>query len=102
MPNQISYRQGEVLLIKEESTFEVTDPISPVLAEGEISGHKHEILDGKVVESKWWGRGAKYVLSNGDTTLIHPEHKPIRIDAGLWRVRIQREYSELENVNVAD
>ena len=102
MSNQTSYRQGEVLLIKETSEVVFGDELSTVLAEGEITGHKHEIIDGKVFGRQYWGSGTHFVVSNGKTTLIHPEHGPVKIDKGVWRVRIQREYSESENINVAD
>ena len=102
MSNQTSYRQGEVLLIKETSEVVLGDELSTVLAEGEITGHKHEIIDGKVFGRQYWGSGTQFVVSNGKTTLIHPEHGPVKIDKGVWRVRIQREYSESENINVAD
>ena len=102
MSNQTSYRQGEVLLIKETSEIEFGSELSTVLAEGEATGHKHEIIDGQVFERKYWGGENKFVVSNGNTTLIHPEHGPVKIDKGVWRVRIQREYSESQNIYVAD
>lgn len=101
MSNQISYRQGDVLLIKVEEREDLTNEVSPVLAEGEVTGHKHEILEG-VVYSYGWRSDRKFVRSSGDTVLAHPEHGHIKIGKGLWEVRIQREYDELSNRYVAD
>ena len=101
MTNQTSYRQGDVLLIKVEDREDLTNEASLILAEGEVSGHKHEILGGSVV-THGWGSERKFVRSTGDTVLAHPEHGHIKIDKGLWEVRIQREYNELTNRYVAD
>ena len=101
MSNQTSYRQGEVLLIKETSEVVFGDELSTVLAEGEITGHKHEIINGTVHTRKWYSE-PKFVRSTGETTLVHPEHGHIKIGKGLFEVRIQREYDELANRYVAD
>jgi hypothetical protein len=101
MSNSISYRQGDVLLIKVEDKDELNDVESTVLAEGEATGHKHEIINGTVHTRKWYSE-PKYVRSTGETTLVHPEHGHIKIGKGLFEVRIQREYDELANRYVAD
>ena len=102
MSNSISYRQGDVLLIKVDDALELnTETCSSVLAEGEVSGHKHEIINGTVHSRRWYS-DPKYVRSTGKTTLVHPEHGHIKINKGLYEVRIQREYSELSNRYVAD
>ena len=101
MSKQISYRQGDVLLIKVEEREDLTNEVSSVLAEGEVTGHKHEILGGTVVSHQWYS-DRKFVRSSGDTVLAHPEHGHIKIGKGLWEVRIQREYDELSNRYVAD
>ena len=88
MSNQTSYRQGEVLLIKETSEIEFGSELSTVLAEGEATGHKHEIIDGQVFERKYWGAENKFVVSNGNTTLIHPEHGPVKIERASCRERV--------------
>ena len=103
MSNITSYRQGDVLLVKVDSQDLVLDNehLSPVLAEGEVTGHKHEIING-TVHNRRWSSTDKYVKSNGSTVLVHPEHGHIKIKEGIWEVRIQREYDELENRFVAD
>ncbi len=102
MSNPISYRQGDVLLIKVDDALELNEEAcSSVLAEGEITGHKHEVIGGTVHTRKWYSE-PKYVQSTGKTTLVHPEHGHIKINKGLFEVRIQREYDELSNRYVAD
>ena len=101
MPNQTSYRQGDVILIKVEEKEDLTNEASLILAEGEISGHKHEIVNGTVVTHNWYP-DRKFVRSTGETTLVHPEHGHIKLDKGLYSFRMQREYDELSNRYVAD
>ena len=101
MTKPISYRQGDVLLIATEENENLTNETSTVLAEGEVTGHKHEIINGAVVTHSWYS-GRKFVRSTGETTLVHPEHGHIKLDKGLYEVRMQREYDELSNRYVAD
>ena len=101
MSNQTSYRQGDVLLIKVEEREDLTNEISPILAEGEVSGHKHEVVGGSVVTNSWQ-TSRKFVRSSGDTVLTHPEHGHLKINKGLFEFRLQREYDELTNRYVAD
>ena len=101
MTNQKHYRQGDIILIRVEDNVDLNEtPISNVLAEGEMTGHKHEVLDGTVHKHSW--RQDIYVRSSGNTILAHPEHGHIKMDEGLFRFRNQREYDELSNRYVAD
>jgi len=101
MSKPMSYRQGDVLLIKTEEKEDINNEVSTVLAEGEVSGHKHEIINGSVVTHNWYS-DRKFVRSTGETSIVHPEHGHIKLDKGLYEVRMQREYDELSNRNVAD
>ena len=88
------YRQGDILLI-------TADTIPPsalkqddgVLANGEASGHRHEVLSGASV---WVGiEGTKYLEVPGkEAQLRHEEHGPIMLPGpAIYRVIWQREYS---------
>ena len=88
------YRQGDILLI-------TADAIPPsavrqddgVLAHGEASGHRHEVLSDACV---WVGiEGTKYVEVPGkEAYLRHEEHGPIMLSGpAIYRVIRQREYS---------
>ncbi|MDE2026907.1 MAG: hypothetical protein KGJ11_00020 [Candidatus Omnitrophica bacterium] len=101
MDKKVNYRQGDILLIGIDEDSNVREEsISNVLAEGEVTGHKHEIVNGTVHSHSW--RSDIYVRSTGATTLVHPEHGHIKIKEGLYRFEKQREYDELNNRYVAD
>lgn len=90
-------RQGDVILIPvdavDETTFSQAGETLPhlTLAEGELTGHKHQISDG---EAELRDRdGTLYLTITSDAALLtHEEHQPIRIPQGRWIVRIQRQY----------
>jgi len=95
-------RQGDVLL-QPLPTGEVTgNKVSHlVLAEGEVTGHAHRIIDGKAELYERDGTLYLRVLSD-NATLSHEEHKAIKIPQGDWMVRIQREYEPGNWRNVVD
>ena len=50
-----NYRQGDIILIRVGDEIVLNEePLSNVLAEGEITGHKHEIMDGTVHKDNRW------------------------------------------------
>jgi hypothetical protein len=89
------WRQGDVLLANIDTLPEdVQRRPDLVLAEGELTGHKHRIQDESTAEL-WAGKdGLLYlkVIAN-EATLIHDEHGAIRLERGMYRVWQQREYS---------
>jgi hypothetical protein len=87
---QVNYRQGDVLLTPAKSIAGKTLP-HLTLAEGEVTGHKHQIIEG---EARLYERNGTLYLSvlSEWATLSHEEHKPIAIPQGDWNVKIQREY----------
>ena len=87
------FRQGDILLI----TANVIPPNAAkqedgVLATGEATGHKHELLSNAFV----WrdADGTKYVEVYGkDAQLCHEEHGPIALPGpATYRMIRQREY----------
>jgi hypothetical protein len=79
---------------------------NPVLAYGETTGHKHQLLERtsdqfQVLEDN---AGNKYLKINEPTDLVHEEHKKITIEKGLYFVRNEREYNyfELQSQRVVD
>lgn len=83
-------RQGDVILV----------PVQPIkgqklphliLAEGEVTGHKHRIMEGQAELYETDGTFYLSVLSS-EAVLVHEEHKAISIPQGTWMIRIQREY----------
>lgn len=112
------YRQGDVLIeqvAKVPAEAEKQKP-SPyiTLAHGEVTGN-HHVLETED-PADWWKRGEiagtnekpstlagelfLMLLSGG--TVTHPEHAPIDLPGGNYRVTRQREYSPEAIRNVAD
>jgi hypothetical protein len=87
------FRQGDVLLLLNSPIGNDHGLKLPhlVLAEGEVTGHKHQITVGQAELYEKDGVLLLRVLSE-TATLTHEEHKPIQIPQGTWIVRIQREY----------
>ncbi|MBF0344320.1 MAG: hypothetical protein HQL06_08830 [Nitrospirae bacterium] len=61
-----------------------------VLAEGESTGHSHQINDAVEVYEK--GKTI-YIHVEKPVALVHQEHRPITIDEGIYKVGIVREYN---------
>jgi len=94
---QILKVQGDVYFVKVEEVPRKLTPISPekegyVLARGEATGHAHLIED---IENVSLCRGDDdflYLRVDSPVQVVHPEHKPITLEPGFWRVGIQLEY----------
>ena len=99
------YRQGDVLvervreipagLTKQEASGRI------ILAHGEMTGHHHSV-DADAAD--WWKseNGEQFIQVKTATEVVHPEHGPIALPKGKYRVRRQREYSPEAIRNVAD
>ncbi|MGE5657125.1 MAG: hypothetical protein ACM37W_10965 [Actinomycetota bacterium] len=85
-----SIRQGDVILtpipqIQGHKLPHLT------LAEGEVTGHSHRIIEGNA--ELYEKEGHLYLRVGSETALLsHEEHHQVSIPQGNWRVRIQREY----------
>ena len=85
-------RQGDLLIIKVKKIPQgAVKKDSLVLAEGEATGHLHELDLGEVYEKD----GTLYFRAPEDklTTLNHPEHKPVTFEPGAYKVIRQMEYT---------
>ena len=84
-------RQGDLLIVKiGKIPQDAKKRDTLVLAEGEATGHLHELDTGEV-----YGKGMNLyfrVSQDSIATLIHPEHKPLAFDPGEYKVIRQREY----------
>ncbi|MFB2768384.1 hypothetical protein ACE1AT_03705 [Pelatocladus sp. BLCC-F211] len=87
-------RQGDVILLPVQHTIQqIEGQKLPhlTLAEGEVTGHKHRIIEGQA--ELYEENGTLYLrVYSEEATLAHEEHKEISIPKGTWMVRIQREY----------
>jgi hypothetical protein len=91
-------RQGDVFLRKIDKIPENAKEKDNILAQGETTGHKHKIINGKVFSAN----NQQYVLAEQKTELAHEEHGEIEIPEGSYEVKIQREYNPIENRQVMD
>lgn len=87
------WRHGDVLI----ATIEVIPSgarrcRSAVLASGEVTGHSHRVEEPEKAEI-WEERGERFLKLTAPTRIIHEEHQPIPLDAGIYRVWQQREYT---------
>lgn len=84
-------RQGDLLIIKVKGIPQDSKRRkNRILAEGEATGHMHELDKGDVYEKD----GILYftVEPKEPATLNHPEHKAITFEPGDYKVIRQREY----------
>ena len=95
------FRQGDVLLLPTVN-IDGIKLSHLILAEGEVTGHKHQITEGQA--ELYDNDGILYLKVLSDkAVLAHEEHKSIQIPQGNWIVRIQREYHPLKGEqNVLD
>lgn len=82
-------RQGDVILLPVQQSD--GQKLSHLIAEGEVTGHKHRISEGQAELSEKDATLYLRVLSEV-ALLSHEEHQVIAIPQGNWMVRIQREY----------
>lgn len=94
-------RQGDLLIVKvNELPAKYTKQNHRVLAEGETTGHMHELDTGELYESN--GTLFFRVNENEKATLKHQEHGPITFTPGVYKVIRQREYEPRAWRRVAD
>ena len=120
----VQYRQGDLLLIKIDKLpskmegFKLYKAQHRVLLEGEATGHKHELTSGNLILLQRTEQRQRAEIRNeviardgtfafievamAGTVLVHPEHNSIELPVGIYQVRRQREYNELEDRFVQD
>ena len=83
------WRQGDLLIVKiTKVPLDVVKQSNRILAEGEVTGHMHELDKGTVYEKG----GILYFKVEEPATLNHPEHNPVTFEPGEYKVIRQREY----------
>lgn len=88
------YRHGDVLIgaVPALPAGAVPQP-DLVLAHGEATGHAHRIREASAARLFRHGPMLYLQVSAPAATLVHEEHRPIVLPAGVYRVWQQREYS---------
>lgn len=71
---------------------------SPVLAYGEVTGHKHELMDATAFERYEFDGKTYLVVNENGVSITHEEHGIGFIDAGVKEVRIDREYDYMADM----
>ena len=95
-----TYRQGDVLLVEVAQIPVNAKAVRRVggrviLAEGEVTGHRHAISDGGVELLELGERRYLNVPETG-AELRHEEHTKIDVTPGAYEVVIQREFDDAE------
>jgi hypothetical protein len=112
----VMYAQGDILIERVDDVCPSGTILPPdasgatVLAEGELTGHRHSIFDQVTMfRDEALARdvpGGLYIghvkVEGTPVTLRHQEHAPIGLGEGTWRVRRQRELEPKDAVIVAD
>ncbi len=87
------WQQGDILIIetKKQGTKKILKSTEGyVIARGEATGHRHRILeDIDLYENHILVAGLPF-------TIIHEEHQPITVPAGIYEVRHVREYDHFD------
>ena len=115
------YQQGDVVMLKvdddyfkdnvrgvmQKASFNTQSHNNPVLAFGEVTGHKHQIhmkdmLDkAEVTLHMGYNREAgidvpeAFEVCEETVVLTHEEHKPIELPPGKYIVKIVREFDHI-------
>lgn len=89
------WRHGDVLIQSVDDMDDVPAggrrQNEPVLAHGEVTGHRHRVEDASAAEL-WRVNDTLYLKVIDVARIIHEEHAPIELPHGLYRVWQQREY----------
>ena len=110
------YAQGDLLIERVDDLQPSGTLLSPdttgamVLAEGELTGHRHAIFervtmfrDDALARDVPGGLYIGHVkVEGGPATIRHHEHAPVALGEGTYRVRRQRELEPKDAAIVAD
>ena len=91
------FQQGDVTIKPVESIPEGAEPVKTrVLREGEATGHAH-VATGEGVQLFLLGE-TLYMRVAAETEVVHEEHNPIKVPAGLYEIGAVREYDHFAEV----
>ena len=91
------YRQGDLFFVREEPQSELPHVRRDtarrmVLAESTDTGHAHVIEHPSAFHYRTIRDQYVEVLKEEGVEVVHPEHGPIHLDKGWWKVVRQREH----------
>jgi hypothetical protein len=104
--NMKLFRQGDVLIreieeVPAQAKAQKTVQGRVILAEGEVTGHHHILID-EGVELLTADAAERYLHVTAPVRLQHEEHATVTIPPGNYAVTIQREYHPEAIRNVVD
>ena len=91
------WRQGDVLIERaDEIPSTATKLKRLILASGDSTGQRHTIKEYKSAELYRSTGDAMFLRVTADeATVVHPEHGPIKLPRGTYRVWKQREFTDV-------
>jgi hypothetical protein len=91
MQNIPWYQQGDVTIKPVECLPQGGQKVEgAILAEGEATGHQHKAVGDAVIVLQ--NLNQRYLAAPHGAEVVHPEHNPIRIPPGNYRIDRVREY----------
>lgn len=94
--SELLYRQGDLLLRR---VFALPENLrhrqSEILAEGEMTGHKHRLMGQVQILD---GEDGEYLQVNEESMLVHEEHNQVKLDSGFYKVIHEREFDPFEEL----
>jgi hypothetical protein len=102
------YQQGDVLfqsLPSKAITVRFKTKLAPcngryILEEGELTGHMHCVTDKGVSVRRDDEKGDLILQCNMPIAVTHPEHAPLQLPSGTWKVSKVKEYDHFsENIH---
>jgi len=88
-----AYRHGDVILVKIGKLPKGCKKLNHrILAEGETTGHKHEVERGILYEKN----GQLYLVEETKDIIKHEEHGVGQIDKEVYRIDFPQEWDYLE------
>lgn len=99
-------RQGDILFIqveKKPDDYQLNNSL--VIAEGEVSGHKHQVISGSaqfyrsdksVLEWSYDSQVIGYLEVKNSAIIGHDEHLPVLLTKGIFAVIKQRNFNPFE------
>ena len=97
------YRHGDVLIATVPNLpTQANKRGGTILARGEITGHSHRVQEIGAAQLYDFKLETYLEVKASIATLVHEEHKPIKLPKGIYRVWMQREYTPTAIVTVRD
>lgn len=87
---QEQYRQGDLLFVRRKRVpAGLKARLGQVIVRGEATGHAHRLTTGTILHGS---DDALYLRLQQEARVVHEEHAPLLLPAGIWQVVRQREY----------